>query len=447
MVGLGNVDNTSDVNKPISTAEQTALGLKASNTDLSLKAPIASPTFTGTVSGITGTMVGLGNVDNTSDVNKPISAAAITALSIKAPLASPTFTGTVTIPNGASLGTPITLIETNITGTAPALSIGGNAATATSATTATNLAGGAGGTIPYQSAAGTTAMLANGTSGQVLQSNGTTLAPSWTNAAAGDMTLASVQTVTGAKTFNATKLLLSNVANTFNGSFTNTNTADRIYTLKDGVGTLAFTSDITGTNSGTNTGDQTNINGNAGTVTTNANLTGEVTSSGSNATTVTNAAVIAKVLTGLSTTAGAPVAADNILAAIGKLTGTNVLKANLASPTFTGTVSGDNVATTTFAGFSANINAQTNTSYTLLASDNGKIITLNNASAITLTVPTLFAGFNCLIIQSGGGAVTLTASGTTIANRSSYTKTAGINAIATLIALSNTSFISSGDMK
>jgi hypothetical protein len=28
MVGLGNVDNISDANKPISTAEQTALNLK-----------------------------------------------------------------------------------------------------------------------------------------------------------------------------------------------------------------------------------------------------------------------------------------------------------------------------------------------------------------------------------------------------------------------------------
>jgi hypothetical protein len=94
------------------------------------------------------------------------------------------------------------LVGTNITGTASGLSIGGNAATATSATTATNLAAGSGGQIPYQSAAGTTAMLANGTAGQVLQSNGSA-APSWVSAATGDMTLAGVQTVTGAKTFGA----------------------------------------------------------------------------------------------------------------------------------------------------------------------------------------------------------------------------------------------------
>jgi uncharacterized protein (TIGR02145 family) len=86
MVGLGNVDNTTDVNKPVSTATQTALALKA---------PLANPTFTGTVSGIDKAMVGLGDVNNTSDASKPVSSATQTALDLKAPLASPTFTGTV----------------------------------------------------------------------------------------------------------------------------------------------------------------------------------------------------------------------------------------------------------------------------------------------------------------------------------------------------------------
>ena len=51
---------------------------------LSTKANLASPTFTGTVSGISAAMVGLGNVNNTSDVNKPISTAQQTALNLKA---------------------------------------------------------------------------------------------------------------------------------------------------------------------------------------------------------------------------------------------------------------------------------------------------------------------------------------------------------------------------
>jgi hypothetical protein len=97
------------------------------------KAPIASPTFTGTVSGVTATHVGLGNVNNTSDANKPVSTATQTALDLKqdkvsgvsdteigyldgvtsaiqtqintkSPSASPTFTGTVTLPSDTSIG-------------------------------------------------------------------------------------------------------------------------------------------------------------------------------------------------------------------------------------------------------------------------------------------------------------------------------------------------------
>ena len=46
-VGLGSVDNTSDAGKPVSTAQQTALDLKANQTAVDLKANLASPTFSG----------------------------------------------------------------------------------------------------------------------------------------------------------------------------------------------------------------------------------------------------------------------------------------------------------------------------------------------------------------------------------------------------------------
>ncbi len=74
-IGLDSVDNTADTAKPVSTAQQAALDLKA---------PLASPTFTGTVSGITKAHVGLGSVDNTSDAAKPISTATQAALDTKA---------------------------------------------------------------------------------------------------------------------------------------------------------------------------------------------------------------------------------------------------------------------------------------------------------------------------------------------------------------------------
>ena len=44
------------------------------------KAPLVSPTFTGTLSETTNSMVGLGNVDNTADAHKPISSATQDAL-------------------------------------------------------------------------------------------------------------------------------------------------------------------------------------------------------------------------------------------------------------------------------------------------------------------------------------------------------------------------------
>jgi hypothetical protein len=110
-VGLGNVDNTTDAGKPVSTAQQTALDLKAN---------VAGPTFTGNVTmsdlsgndasfnvvdihtlnlttALSASGVGLGNVDNTTDAGKPVSTAQQTALDLKANLAGPTFTGKVTM--------------------------------------------------------------------------------------------------------------------------------------------------------------------------------------------------------------------------------------------------------------------------------------------------------------------------------------------------------------
>jgi hypothetical protein len=92
-IGIDQINNTSDLSKPISTATQAALDLKANSADLSAKAnssdlaakaPLVSPTFTGMVNGITKSMVGLSNVDNTSDLLKPLSTASINALNTKA---------------------------------------------------------------------------------------------------------------------------------------------------------------------------------------------------------------------------------------------------------------------------------------------------------------------------------------------------------------------------
>jgi len=108
--------------------------------------------------------------------------------------ASPTLTTPVI---GAATGTSLSVsgqvTSTVTTGTAPFVvssttqvanlnaATAGSATSATTSTTATNIAGGAGGSIPYQSAANTTALLANGSAGTFLKSQGTTLAPVWAN--------------------------------------------------------------------------------------------------------------------------------------------------------------------------------------------------------------------------------------------------------------------------
>jgi hypothetical protein len=115
-LSLQNVDNTSDVNKPVSTATQTALDLKA---------PLASPELTGTptaptafpgtnttqvatteyvgnavaalIASAPGTLDTLNELANALGGDENFSTTVLQGLNGKAPLASPTFTGTVTV--------------------------------------------------------------------------------------------------------------------------------------------------------------------------------------------------------------------------------------------------------------------------------------------------------------------------------------------------------------
>ena len=89
----------------------------------------------------------------------------------------------------------------------------------------------------------------------------------------------------------------------------------------------------------------------------------------------------------------------------------------------------------------AKVNAQTGTTYTLVGTDNGKIVTLNNASAITLTIPqtsteTIAAGFQCAIIQRGAGQVTCVAEGSdTIESKGSLLSLTGQHSLATIVKI------------
>ncbi|MCX5793036.1 MAG: hypothetical protein NTY45_12605, partial [Elusimicrobia bacterium] len=352
-VGLANVSNTSDAAKPVSAAQQTALDLKAT---------LASPTFTGTVGGITSAMVGLGSVDNTNDANKPVSTAQQTALNAKAVAAdvnnaTTTLKGQIDLKanlSGATFTGAISATNLSGTNTGDQTDISGNAATVTTNANLTGVVTSVGNATSIANSAITNAMLANsavtnlsgtnsgdnaanttyagdyrlanfvaGTNYLAPNGNGSAL----TSMTAGQVGLGSVTNTSDAdkpvSTAQQTALnLKANLASpTFSGTVSGItsamvglgsvdNTADTAkpvstaqqtaLNLKANLAGATFSGAISATNlSGTNTGDQTDISGNAATVTTNANLTGGVTSVGNAATVVTNAN-----LTGVVTSVG-----------------------------------------------------------------------------------------------------------------------------------------------
>ena len=129
-VGLGNVDNTADTAKPVSTAQQTALDLKA---------PLASPALTGTptaptaaaatnttqvattefvraevaalVNSAGATLDTLGEIATALGNDANLSTTLTNSIGLKAPLASPALTGTPTAPT-AAVATDTTQIAT-----------------------------------------------------------------------------------------------------------------------------------------------------------------------------------------------------------------------------------------------------------------------------------------------------------------------------------------------
>jgi hypothetical protein len=105
------------------------------------------------------------------------------------------------------------------------------------------------------------------------------------------------------------------------------------------------------------------------------------------------------------------------------------------------------VTTGQFAVDSSGVNAQTGTTYTLQSTDNGKVVTLNNGSAITVTVPSgLGVGFSVICIQIGAGQVSFTTSSTTI-NPSSTLKIAEQHGACSLIAYATDVFNISGNIE
>jgi hypothetical protein len=88
------------------------------------------------------------------------------------------------------------------------------------------------------------------------------------------------------------------------------------------------------------------------------------------------------------------------------------------------------------AGYNLDTSTQTGTTYTLQAGDVGEYVTLNNASAITLTVPAsvFSAGDTVNLVQLGAGQVTVAAgAGMTVNSQGSKMKITGQYGVATLL--------------
>ncbi|GBR77138.1 phage tail fiber protein [Candidatus Termititenax persephonae] len=100
-VGLGSADDTSDLDKPVSTATQTALSAKqdassrvsafTGNVSDDTKYPSAKLVYAHTSRvdnphGVTAAQVGLGSADDTSDLDKPVSTATQAAITAEAAL-------------------------------------------------------------------------------------------------------------------------------------------------------------------------------------------------------------------------------------------------------------------------------------------------------------------------------------------------------------------------
>ncbi len=98
------------------------------------------------------------------------------------------------------------------------------------------------------------------------------------------------------------------------------------------------------------------------------------------------------------------------------------------------------------------LNAQTGTTYSLVAGDVNKLVTLSNAGAITLTVPNgvFTVGQQINIQQIGAGQVTVASDGTTVLTSTGATSTApklrAQYSAATIICTSSNNFTVIGDL-
>ena len=254
--GLGTISTQNANNVSITGGSIT--GTTVSGTTVGGTTITASVQFSGPGTGLTGTATSLnigGNAAtvtnglySTGSYSNPTWLTSILGSIVSGAVASATAatnlaggtTGALPYQTGAGATSFLSLGTTNYVLTAGAsspqyvaqstLSVG-SASTATSATTATNLAGGIASQIPYQTGAGATSFVANGTTGQVLTSNGTS-APSWT-------TLTASVSVTDDTSTNSTRYPL--FASATSGTLSTVYTSSTKYQYNPSTGVLSAT--------------------------------------------------------------------------------------------------------------------------------------------------------------------------------------------------------------
>ena len=166
------------------------------------------------------------------------------------------------------------------------------------------------------------------------------------------------------------------------------------------------------------------LNGNASsatTVTTNANLTGNVTSSG-NTTTIAAGAITDSMINASAAIADSKLAtistAGKVLNTATTATstaGNNTIVARDGSGGFLAAgITATSINVSSYQLASTGFNNQTGATYTIAATDNGKIVT--GSVATTFTLPAAAIGFSVTIIQIGTGAITIVASGSDTLN-------------------------------
>ena len=351
-----------------------------------------------------------------------VTSAIQTQIDTKAPLASPTFTGTVTVPdNSFALGTKTTgdYVATITGGTG----VSSTASTSGEGTTHTLSIGQAVGTADNVTFAGLTAdaiTIGITSAGEIDTTSGNLTIDS----TGGTVTVDDDLIVTGNATINNNLIVTGNI--TINGNTTTLNT--ETITVEDK--TIELGSSASPSN--------TTANG-AGIIVPDGAANKSFTWSSSSL--------------AWSSSEDLNLVSGKVL----KINGTEVLSAT----NYTGqaaTVAANSVTATTLqegvprAGFRSQLNAQTGTSYTLQLTDLAKLVTMDNGSAMTLTVPlnssvSFQIGDRIDILRKGSGELTIAYAVGVVINGTPGLKLRAQWSSATLVKLDTDTWVALGDLK